>query len=454
MTDESPANDVVRRPAHVTELPLLPQQKRWLTIEDRHPGASTPLVQLVYRLRGPLDLDAWRDAVSAVVDRHEALRARFATRDGVPYQWFAPPAGLDMEYLDLSDLPSDQRETHARELMVARMKVRFNYATGPLAASTMVHIAADDHVWMLTIAHIVADGASLVTVIADLATAYNALLQGCPPDLPEIDIRYGDYLAWYAAQDPARYDEDLAYWLDRLDGAPSFEPPLDHPRPERKGAPAGEVRHSVPGEHYRAAATWAQHHRSSRYVVMLTFVQATLHRWTGQTDFCIGLPVAGSERNHPRFQHIVGLFNRMVALRCDLTGDPTFTQLLRRTREALLDALEHQDLAFSKVVAAMGVPNDPSRAQLCQVVFLVNEFQDSGDLKLTGLTVADFPLTVPGMPYDLMICGVPADDGLALRTFYDTGLFTETSVSAALDEFDRILHFAATHPESHLSEVD
>jgi non-ribosomal peptide synthetase component F len=144
----------------------------------------------------------------------------------------------------------------------------------------------------------------------------------------------------------------------------------------------------------------------------------------------------------------------MVALRCDLTGDPTFTQLLRRTRDAVLDALEHQDLAFSQVVAAMGVPNDPSRAQLCQVVFLVNEFQDSEDLKLTDLTVEVFPLTIPGMPYDLMICAVTADDGLSLRTFYDTGLFTEPTVSTALDEFDRILHFAVTHPESQLSEVD
>jgi hypothetical protein len=458
MMDESHGSyefaPVARRPENLTELPLLPQQKRWLTIEDRHPGANTPLVSLVYRLRGQLELEAWRAAVGAVVDRHEALRARFVTRDGESHQYFASPSGLDLEYLDLTDLPPDQRESRARELLDERMRIRLNYATGPLAVSTLLRIGDDDHVWMLTIAHIVADGTSLVTVVADLAAAYNALAHGTQPDLPEIEIRYGDYLAWYAEQDPARYDDDLRYWTTRLDGVPAFEPPLDHPRPARKGAPTGEVRRALPGDLYRDAGNWGRRHRCSRYVVLLTAVQAMLHRWTGQVDFCVGLPVAGSERGNPNFEHIVGLFNRMVLLRCDVSGDPTFTQLLMRTRDAVLDALDHQDLSFAQVVAAMDVPNDPSRAQLSQVLFLINEFQDSGDLKLTGLTVADFPLTIPGMPYDLMICALPADDGLSLRTFYDTGLFTEKTVAAVTDEFDGILQFAVTHPESRLSEFD
>ncbi|HEX9339434.1 MAG TPA: condensation domain-containing protein [Pseudonocardiaceae bacterium] len=460
MTDESPASDafapgppVTRRPAEMTELPLLPQQRRWLAIEDRHPGANTPLVTLVYRLRGQLDLAAWRAAVGAVVDRHEALRARFANRDGQDYQYFAPPSGLDLEYLDLSDLPADQRAPRARELFDERMRMPLKYADGPLVVSTVLRIGDDDHVWMLKIGHIVADGTSLVTVVADLAAAYNALVAGCQPDLPDVEIRYGDYLAWFAAQDPARFDDDLRYWVDRLDGVPSFEPPLAHPRPDRKGAPTGEVRQAITAGHYREAGVWGQRNRCSRYVVLVTAMQAMLHRWTGQVDFCIGLPVAGSERGNPSFEHIVGLFNRMVLLRCDLAGDPTFTELLRRTRDAVLDALDHQDLSFAQVVAAMGVPNVPSRAQLCQVLFLINEFQDSGDLKLTGLTVEDFPLTIPGMPYDLMVCALPADDGLSLRVFYDTGLFAEPVIATVIDDFDAILHFAVTHPESRLSEL-
>jgi hypothetical protein len=309
-------------------------------------------------------------------------------------------------------------------------------------------------VWLLTIAHIVADGMSLVTVVADLAAAYNALLEGGTPDLPEIEIRYGDYLAWYATLDPARYDEDLRYWTAQLDGVPSLAPPLDFPRPERKGAPTGEVRQALPGDLYRDASTWGQKHHCSRHVVLLTAVQAMLHRWTGQVDFCIGLPVAGSERSNPSFEHVVGLFNRMVMLRCDISGDPTFGELLMRTRDAVLDALDHQDLSFGQLIAEMDVPVDHSRAQLCQVLFLINDFQDSGDLKLAGLTVSDFPLTIPGMPYDLMVCALPADDGMALRIFYDTGLFTESAIATVTDEFDKILRFAVTHPGSHLSDFD
>jgi hypothetical protein len=461
MTDENPDSDgfvpqrpIARRPADMTELPLLPQQVRWLTLEDRHPGANTPLVQLVHRLRGRLDLDAWRAAVGAVVDRHEGLRARFDSRDGRLFQYFAPPTGLGMEYIDLSDVPPEEREARARELVDDRMRVRLDYATGPLVASTVVRIAEDDHAWALTIAHIVADGASLVTVIADLTTAYNALVQGLPPDLPEVDIRYGDFLAWSAAQDPGRYDDDLEYWVERLADAPPFDPPLAHPRPERKGAPTGEVSRPVPGDTVHDAVEWGRRSRCSRYVVLLTAVQALLNRWTGQTDFCIGMPVAGSERSNPAFEHIVGLFNRMVLLRSDMTDDPTFTQLLMRTRDTVLDALEHQDLSFAQVVAALQVPNDPSRAQLCQVLFVINEFQDSGDLKLAGLTVEDFPLKLPGMPYDLMVFALPAENGLALRVFYDTGLFAESTMSTVVAEFDAVLRFAVARPDAHLSEFE
>jgi len=445
---------VTRRPADRTELPLLPQQKRWLSIDDRHPGSNTPLVSLVYRLRGQLDLDAWRAAVGSVVDRHESLRTRFAARDGEQYQYFAPPSGLDMEYLDLSDVPAGDREVRARELLDQRMRIRLNYATGPLAVSTVVRIGDDDHVWMLTIAHVVADGTSLVTVIADLTVAYNALVDGRQPDLPALEIRYGDYLAWFATLDPARNDENLRYWMARLDGVPPLEPPLDHPRPDQKGAPTGEVRQALPGDLYRDAATWGQKHRCSRYVVLVTAVQAMLHHWTGQVDFCIGLPVAGSERGNPSFEHVVGLFNRMVLLRCDLSGNPTFAELLMRTRNSVLDALDHQDTSFGQIVTTMGVPPDPGRAQLAQVLFLINEFQDSGNLKLAGLTVADFPLTIPGMPYDLMVCAVPAEDGLALRIFYDTALFTESTVATATANFDKLLSFAITNEDAHLSDFD
>lgn len=442
---------VVRRPDTMTELPLLPQQMRWLTIDERHPGSNTPLVQLVHRLRGHIDLDHWRAAVGAVVDRHEALRARFVRQGDTAYQYFAPPTGLDMEYVDLSVLPAAEREVRARELMDQRMRLRLNYATGPLVASTMLRLDTDDHVWALTIAHIVADGMSLVPVAADIMTAYNALAAGGQPDLPEPDIRYGDFLAWYAGQDPARYDDDLAYWKAQLAGVPDFDPPTDFPRPDRKGAPVDEVRSALHGDRYERAAVWAGEHRTSRHVALLVAVQAMLHRWTGQTDFCIGLPVAGTERAIPSFERVVGLFNRMVLLRCDLSGDPTYEELLMRTRDDMLDALEHQDLSFGQLVTSMGIPIQPNRAQVTQVLFLINEYQNSSELKLAGLAVEDFPLTIPGMPYDLMVCALPAEHGLTLRVFYDTALFTPDTVAGVIDEYDALLDFAMRHPDARLS---
>jgi hypothetical protein len=435
--------EIPRRPESPAELPLLPRQLRWFNIEKIYPGATSPQVQLSFRLRGPLDVDAWLRAVAAVVDRHEGLRARFHTGETGPVQVIGPPRTLEVERVEAGSAAA------ARELLAAR-PAGFDLERGDLVRSCLVRLADDDHVWTLTVHHIAADGSSLGVVERELTLLYRAFLAGEPPRLPELPVRSGDYAVWQAANHRPEHDEDhRRFWVKQLAGVPVLDLRTDHPRPERKGAPTAEVRRVLGDDLAQRVEGLAASTRSTRFIVLATALQVVLAGWSGQRDFCFGIPVAGSERNHPELMNVVAPFNSVLALRCELSGDPTFTQLLTRTRGTLLESLMHQDMSLSGVVTALNVPPDPGRAQLSEVLFLVDEPAADG-LALPGMTVEEFPLPLTKMPYDLMVYTGLNATGLWTTFHYDTALFTEETVAGKVRELAAVLDAAAADPGARL----
>jgi hypothetical protein len=443
---------VDRRPVTVVELPLLPQQERWLTVEADYPDATTPLVQLVHRLRGSLDVAAWTRAVSALVDRYEILHTHFRSTPDGPVQVVDPPPGLDVELIDFAGRP--EPEALARQELVERQRVRFDLGRGPLVCSVLIRLAEDDHVWAMMIHHSVADGMSTLVLDADLGAYYRAFAAGDRPELPEPPLQSGDYAFWWAATHRPEDDAaDVRYWTARLAGLEPIELRGDFPRPKAKGAPAAEVRQVINGDIADRVEELAGRTRGTRFIVVLTALQALLRGWSARDDFCVGIPVAGATRGEPRFANLIGPFNNLLPLRCDLAGDPTFTDVVTANRAALLDALVHQELPIGGIIEAVGAPHDPGRWQLCQVLLVFDEPAPPPVLPLPGLSVADFPITMPRIPYDLMIHARLGRDGLALRFFYDTGLFTEATVRLRIGEFERILQAALLRPDARLSEL-
>lgn len=437
-----PELPLARRPPAMAELPLLPQQERWLSLDDQYPGATTPLVQLVHRLRGRLEVDAWTRAAATVVDRHEILHATFrSTVDGT-VQVVGPPAGLPVELIDGTDWA--RPEAQAREALLDRLKVRFDPARGPLLAAHLVRLAEDDHVWALFIHHSLADGVSAVVLDREIRLCYQAFLAGAEPDLPELPIRTGDYAVWRAATHHPE-DADRQHWVKHLTGAPALELRSDHPRPPAKGAPAAEVRHLIGGGIAQRVEELAGTARCTRFIVLLAAIQVLLAEWSGQRDFCVAIPVAGTERGRPELADLVGPFNNLLPVRCDLSGEPSFLALLTRLRAGMLDGLIHQELPFHKIVEALDLPADPSRTQLCQVLFSLYE-QEESEPELPGLSTMDFPLPMPRIPYDLMVYAQVDATGLSLRFHYDTGLFTEPTVRRMAADFERILRAAVANP--------
>ena len=453
-TAQEDAEAAIRpRPASMVELPLIPLQESWLTAETRYPDATTPLILLVHRLRGPLVAEALERAVGAVVNRHENLRARFINRDGDAAQVIGPPTGLTVERIDLSDLPEQTREDRARELLLERRAVRFDLERGPLAAACLVRLADDDHVFTMTAHHIVADGLSLAILDRELAAYYRAFAAGEQPGLPDLPVQYGDFAVWYATTPQPQQAEDLEYWVDLLTGAPQLELNTDRPRPDRKGAPASDVRHLIGGDVTDRMIDFAQAHRCSRFQVLLAAVQVLIARRSGQTDFCVGLPVGGTWRTRPELAPLIGLFNTMLPLRADLSGNSTFAEHLSVTRYSLLDALDHQDIAFSRLTAALGIPHDPGRVLLCPVLFDFDEHYESTEVDLPGLRIEGIALGLPKIPYDLMVYAWPGPDGLWTRFIYDTALFDNETVASMAAEYERILRAALDDPDVPVSQL-
>lgn len=430
-------------------LPLSAMQQRYWYLCTSYPGESSPILVLNWRLRGPLDVQDWETAVGLVVDRHESLRTNFILRDGAPVQVVMPPAGLKTDIIDLRDLPPDERETRAAELVRAQTQALLDLAADPLVRSCLLRLADDQYVWCFTMHHILADGTSLRIVGREVRAAFLATLAGEEPDLPALQMQYGDFAVWQAAEDNGA---DLAYWHGRLAGAPTLHLRTDFPRPAEKGAHSEELIHQMSPELAAGVAELSRATRCTPYMVLLTALLVLLRERSGQDDFCVGTPVAGRVR--AEFEPVVGLFANTLALRADLGGEPTFTELLKRTRSTVIGGLQRQAVPLGQVIAAIGVPRDPSRTQLFQVVFSMRNDNAVQQPRLGPLEVEGFPHGHAKVLHDLVVDIWRLDEaGVRVGIRYDTALFRPETVAELARRYEQILTDAVARPGERLTEV-
>jgi hypothetical protein len=411
---------------------------------------STPVVNLVHRLRGPLDEAAWLRAVDALVERHEALRTRMTSRAGIPVQLVSPPGALVVDRVDLGDLPGPQRLARARDVLDEHRGGVKDLERGPLVRSCLVRLADDDHIWSLTMHHIVADGVSMGIIDDELGPLYRAALTGKPPELPEVVAQYGDYVLWQRDEPDPAVAEDLAYWRTTLAGVGWLELSAD-PARRAKGS-AGEVRHDLDPAVCHGVEELARAQRSTRFMVLLAAYLVVLAGESGQVDFCVGVAVRGADRLRPELARTVGLFNNSVAIRGDLCGDPSFRAVLAGVRERVLDAFDHQWAAIGDVISAIDPVPHPDRAQLFQVMFGMDE-TGAGGLDLPGIRAEPFGLPLRRTLHDLMLLVVPNGMGLTARFVHDAGIIDGPRVEAMARRYERVLRAAVADPDTALSRL-
>ncbi|GIE99526.1 condensation domain-containing protein [Paractinoplanes rishiriensis] len=391
----------------------------------------SPLYTIAWRceLRGPLDAGAFERAVNATVARHETLRTRFGLIDGRPAQLVAPELVLRVPVEDLSATPGQQRETLLDGRIEELTADGFDLSHGPLLRVTVFRLAAERHVVLLLANHIVFDYVSTDIFLAEVVRGYDALVTGREPDLPALPMQYGDFARWQRRHlSGDRLAALTRYWTDRLagaDGVPDL--PTDRPRPAVQSfRGAGHV-FAVPAEVMEPLRALAQRERVTLFMVYLATFQTLLHRYSAAAAVSVG--VAVDARTRPELRPLIGFFINSVVVRTDVSGNPSFRDLLDRVRRACLEAYEHQDLPFDQVVEAVAPARSLSHNPLFQVTCALDEPVSLG-LAGGGVEVIALDAVHTGQAkFDLSFGGTLHGGAAQVRVDFNRDLFDEATVA-------------------------
>ncbi|GAB2728292.1 amino acid adenylation domain-containing protein [Streptomyces bullii] len=452
-----PSLTAAERPA---ELPLSHAQQRLWVIQQIECTSAAYNFPLVMRLRGALDVDAWRLALADVTARHEALRTVFAERDGQAFQRVLPAeqARPVVEHLRAS-------EDEVPGIIDAAVNRPFDLATELPLRATVAELAPDDHVVILLLHHITTDEWSDRPFLRDLATAYASRLDaGKAPDWEPLPVQYADYAMWQQRLlgDPADPGSlaarQLEYWRTTLDGAPEeLELPTDRPRPARPAFSGAELDIAFDADVHEGLRRLARETGASMFMVVHAAVAALLHRMGAGTDIPLGSPIAG--RGDEALDDLVGFFVNTLVLRTDLQGDPSFTELLARVRETDLAAFSHADVPFESVVEKLNPTRSLSRNPLFQV--MVGYHARTGDeLELPGLRTEFVPFRVRSAKFDLVFSFTEHlasghDTGsLSCRLEFATELFDRETAERLGDRLRALVTALVAAPERPLSRAE
>jgi amino acid adenylation domain-containing protein len=429
------------------------QEALWF-LDRLDPGRPTFHVAAGVRVTGPLDTAALGRAFAEIVRRHESLRTTFTLEDGRPVQVVAPAdASVSLEKFDLADRPPFERLTEAGRFAAAFGRRPFDLATGPLARAAVIRLGESEHAVVLAMHHIVTDGWSFGVAARELGALYEAFRTGLPSPFNDLPYRYADFVAWQRERlSGARLDALRSYWMTRLEGVPPLELPTDRPRPAVRLARGATRFFRVAPRLTESIRALARHEGATPYMVLLAAFQAVLSRHSGQADFAIGTPVAN--RSRAEFEGLIGYFINMLALRADLSGRPSFAELLGRVRSTALGAFEHQELPFELVVEALRPGRDLSRTPLFQVMFVLQN-HDVPDVSRAELALA--PLEVPEgsgtAKFDLTLALADDGPGMVGSFEYDADLFDATTVERLTGHFLRLLEEATRDPSQAVSDL-
>jgi amino acid adenylation domain-containing protein len=453
----SPSTATLQPLTQGTVFPLSFAQQRLWFLYQLAPDNPFYNVPAALRLKGTVDQIALERSLQEIVRRHAALRTTFTLQNGQPMQRVEPDSRVQLSVINLQMMESSKREAIAQQLATAEAQRPFNLTTDPLLRVTLLHLAPQESLLLLTLHHIVADGWSLGVLVRELAHYYPP----SPAALPPLPIQYPDFACWqrnWLQGDVL--DTQLTYWRNQLQDLPELNLPSDRPRPAVQTFKGATCPLHIPPALTEALTTLSQQSGVSLFMTLLAALQTLLYRYTGQEDIAIGSPIANRHRSE--LEGLIGFFVNSLVLRIDLSGNPTFRELLQRVREVALDAYKYQDLPFEKLVEALDPDRDLSRNPLFQVAFALQN-APLQPLELPGLTLEPAPLESGSTRFDLEVHLWEPTHGLRSIWQSQTGLSGFISYSIDLFDRDRIIrligHFQTlltgivANPDARLSDL-
>ncbi|MEV8094421.1 amino acid adenylation domain-containing protein [Kitasatospora sp. NPDC085879] len=450
-----PAADdrITPRPDRDAPAPLSAAQRRLWFVEQLYPGTAAYNVSTAFRLRGPLDTAVLRRSLDVLLDRHESLRTAFrTTADGAPVQYPQPAAGLALPVAELAPGRSEEETlASARSLLTDDCAVPFDLGSGPLLRAGLLRLADEDHILALTVHHLVADHWTLGVLCDELSAIYPALLRGEPVPLPEPPLQYADFAVWEQQHGYPADRASLDWWTTELAGLAPLELPVDRPRPAVRSFTGARVPAVLPAAATAALRETAKGAGATLFMAVLAGLQTVLAHWTGSADIAVGGAMAGRDR--PELERLAGFFVDLLPLRADLSDDPSFRELLNRTRESVLAAADHRDVPFDRLVEAVAPARDLSRPPLVSVA-LSYLSTPPPRLRLGPAAAGEFPFDPGAARFDLDLFARELPDGtLGLELDHRVDLFDRVTAERLLDRLTALLAAAAADPDSPLGTL-
>ena len=433
-------------------LPLSSAQQRLWFIDQLEPGSPVYNMCEAMRMRGVLDVPALEKSLNAIIRRHEAVRTNFAAIDGSPVQVIAPERTLSLVVHDISTLADQARDERLEEMMDEEVHRPFDLKNDLLLRVLLIRVSADEHVFMFTMHHIISDGWSQGVFAQELVAYYEAAIQNRPDPFPELPLQYGDFVMWEKDRLQGNVmTRQLSYWKKKLHGRlPVLELPTDHPRGASTAAPLGTTTHVLPPVLAQKLRDLSQKEGSTLFMTLLAGFQTLLHRYTGEEDIVVGSVVRG--RSQVALEKLIGFFVNTLVFRENLSGDPSFRQLLSRTQETSLEALAHQDLPFTKLVEELHPDRSPTGHALFNVMFVLQNLPTHPE-GMPGLKLEPMEVESGGAKFDLLLFMIETPAGLNAVMEYNADLFESATISRMLNHLQMILEGIVANPDSKLSEL-
>ncbi|WP_250125832.1 non-ribosomal peptide synthetase [Chroococcidiopsis sp. CCMEE 29] len=426
------------------------QQRLWF-LNQLAPENPFYNVSAGIRLCGKVNLTALEQTFNEIARRHESLRTTFALVEGQLMQIIVPHVNLPLTTIDLQAIPANERERIAKQLAIQEAQRPFNLTTGPLLHLKVLTLQETEAILLLMLHHIVADGWSLGVLLRELGTLYAAFSLGQPSPLPELPIQYADFAQWQRQWLQGNVlESQLAYWRQQLKQMPVLELPSDRPRPPVPTYRGATQPFALSQPLTQAIEVLSQQEQASLFMTLLAAFQTLLYRYTGQTDIAVGSLIANRPRRE--LEGLIGFFVNSLVLRTDLSGNPTFRELLSRVRDVAFGAYAHQDLPFEQLVQELTPQRDLSRHPLFQVaIALQNTPIDA--LALAGLQLEQFEFDSGTARLDLELQLWQSPAGLQGQITYSTDLFEQTTIARMLGHFQTLLQGIVCNPEQRIAEL-
>ena len=449
-----PKDVIPRRPEGLSAPLSFYQQGLWV-LSQLMPETALYHVPKAVRFTGKLDHDALQRSLDSILARHEALRTSFALVDGEPVQVVNEIKTLALPLIDLSHLDKDEREAEAQRLLGLEARRLFDLATGPMIRAALFHLQDDEHILLVTMHHIVTDGWSIGVFQRELMALYEAFQNGRPSPLGELPIQYPDYALWHRKWFQGDvYQSQLNYWKEQFKTLPpALELPTDHPRPmvQAHRAFRGTKRKLTLSRKLTSQIrALCQKEEATLFMVLLAAYQVLLHRYTGKEDIVVGSPIAG--RCIEDTENLIGLFVNALALRTDLSGNPTFRELLARAKEVALGGYANQDMPFELLVRELQPDRSLAHNPLFQVMFVLQS-EPVPTYELPGVTVSHVQVENIVANFDLTLDAVERDGQLECYFETNADLLEEDTVTRLLGHFENLLQGIVADPGQRISQL-